>query len=339
MFTPALQKLKDELPNSEVDCLAMFKGAADLYERLPQINKVHYFDFMQRSKIDVLKFVISLSRKYDATINVYPSNRKEYNIISTLVAAKRRAGVNYNRKNFINLGWLNNVTIQENDELHNVEENIKLVEKLIGKSIDEIPPMIFPFTNEDLNYAENYLQNLEIKETDLVIGFHAGCSTLKNHMKRRWEPEKFAELGKRLIENHKAKIFLFGGPEEDDLKENIKNKIRSENSYVIKTKNLPQSIAVMKRCNLFVSNDSSLMHMASAIVLPVVAIIGPTNTNYIRPWKTKHKIISLNLDCAPCFFYSPKPLICTREDIQFKCIKELTVDMVYDATLEFINDL
>ena len=338
MFTPALQKLKEELPDSEIDCLAMFRGAADLYERLPQINKVHYFNFMKESKIDSLKFVLSLTRKYDASINVYPSNRKEYNIISTLVAARKRVAVNYKRKDLANLGWLNNVSIQENDELHNVEENIKLVEELLGKEFNDIPPMIFPFTEDDLYYADKYLKNIGIHEDDLVIGFHAGCSTLKNHIKRRWEPEKFAELAKILITNHDAKVLLFGGPEEDELKEKINQQISNENSFVIKTESLPQSTAVMKRCNLFISNDSSLMHIASALSLPVVAIIGPTNTNYIRPWKTHHEIVSLNLDCSPCFFYSPKPLVCKRDDLQFKCIKELTVDLVYNAAAEFIDE-
>jgi heptosyltransferase-2 len=93
----------------------------------------------------------------------------------------------------------------------------------------------------------------------------------------------------------------------------------------------------MKRCNVFVTNDSSLMHIASALQLKVVAIIGPTNTNYIYPWKTQHKIVSLNLDCAPCFIYSPRPLVCSRTDVKFKCIKELDVEMVYKAVEEFIN--
>ncbi len=337
MFTPALQKLKEEFPNSQIDCLVMFKGAADLYERLPQVHKIYYFDFIKKSRLEALKFVLSLRHNYDVSINVYPSNRKEYNLISTLIGAKKRVGINYKRKNFVNLGWLNNVTIQENDELHNVEENIKLVEKLTGKVIDNIPQMTFPLTEEDVSYAEKYLTNIRISEKDLVIGFHPGCSILKNHIRRRWEPEKFAELGKKLIENNRAKIFLFGGPEEDKLKENINLQISNENSFVIKTANLPQSTAIMKRCDLFITNDSSLMHVASALSLNVIAIIGPTNTNYIHPWKTKHKIASLSLDCSPCFFYSPKPLICTRDDIRFKCIKELTVDMVYEAAIKFIE--
>jgi ADP-heptose:LPS heptosyltransferase len=248
-----------------------------------------------------------------------------------LLGAKKRVGIEYLRMNNFNFGWLNNVTILENDQTHNVQTNIKLIEKLLDKKFDEEPSMEISLSDEHKKFAEDYLGKNGIKESDFVIGFHPGCATLKNHIKRRWEPEKFTELGKKLIKEKNAKVFLFGGPEEEELKSTISSKIASENSYIIKTEKFLQSIALMKRCNVFVTNDSALMHVASALELKVIAIIGPTNPHYIYPWKTEHKIISLNLDCAPCFFYSPKPLTCSRTDVQFKCIKELDVEMVYKS--------
>jgi heptosyltransferase-2 len=309
----------------------MFKGVKDMYDRNPNFNNVYYSDFLNQSAVKSLMFVLKLRKKYDASVNIYPSNRKEYNLINYFIGAKKRAGVKYLRRNGTELGILNNVRITEDDSLHNVQENIKLVEKLFSKKFNEEPPLNFPLTNEDLTFADGYLKELNIIEGDLVIGFHPGCATLKNHIKRRWEPEKFIELGKRLIQQNNAKLLIFGGPEEDELKQSIRTGINSPDVYSVKTNNLPESVAVLKRCNLFVSNDSSMMHIASAVNKKVVAIIGPTNSNYIHPWKTEHKIVTLNLDCAPCFIYSPRPLICFRDDFKFKCIKELNVDMVYDA--------
>src|SRR5690606_33317463 len=119
--------------------------------------------------------------------------------------------------------------------------------------------------------------------------------------------------------------------DEDELKNKIAAGINSDSVFATSSPDLPASAALMKRCNSFVTNDSSLMHVSSAMGLNVVAIIGPTNPAYIHPWKTNHKIVTLNLECAPCFIYSPRPLICFRDDIKFKCIKELTVEMVYNA--------
>jgi len=329
MFTPALKLLRESVPTAQIDALVMFKGTQEIYSCNSNLTKVIHFDFIKEGPLESLKFVLGLRNKYDATINVYPSNRKEYNVINFLLGAKKRVGVEYLRKHTSNLGFLNNIAVLEDDKTHNVETNIKLAEKLLDKKFDDEPAMEINLSDADKQFAEEYLIEGNISKDDYVVGFHPGCATLKNHIKRRWAPGKFAELGKKLIQEKNAKVFLFGGREEEELKSEINSKINSQNSFIIKTEKFLQSIAIMKRCNLFVTNDSALMHVASALGLKVVAIIGPTNPHYIHPWKTEHKIVSLNLDCAPCFFYSPKPLTCSRNDVQFKCIKELDVKMVY----------
>ncbi|NWG27566.1 MAG: glycosyltransferase family 9 protein [Ignavibacteriaceae bacterium] len=337
MFTPALKLLGKYLPGAEIDALVMYKGAKEIYSSNPNLNKVIYFNFLEEGAFKSLKFLIHLRKKYDASINVYPSNRKEYNLISFVIGAKKRAGVVYLRKNTSNFGFLNNIRVVENDNVHNVQTNIKLCEALIGKKFNEEPALEFPIPESEYVSAKKYLNELGTSDNELVIGFHPGCATLKNHIKRRWEPEKFADLGKKLIQDHNARILLFGGPEEDVLKEKISALINSDKVDIVKAESLTLSSAILKRCNVFVTNDSSQMHIAAAMGLKVVAIIGPTNQKYIYPWKTEHQIVSLNLDCSPCFFYSPRPLICNRTDVKFKCIKELTVDMVYSSVTKYLQ--
>ncbi|MCZ6702302.1 MAG: glycosyltransferase family 9 protein [Ignavibacteria bacterium] len=336
MFTPALKLLRNQMPDGQIDVLVMYKGSRDIYKNNPNLDNVYQFNFLKEGVITSLKYISQLRGKYDTTINVYPSNRKEYNIISFLIGAKNRAAVKYLRKDYSNLGFLNSIRITENDSVHNVEINIKLIEKLLNKKFDEDPTLELFITEEDKIRAQKFFSENNILSDNLVIGFHPGCATLKNHIKRRWEPEKFAELGKKLIDDHNAKILVFGGPDEGELKNSVKVQIDSQDAFVVNTNRILQSAAIMKSCDLFVTNDSSQMHIAAAHQLKVVAIIGPTNPHYIHPWKTEHKIVTLNLDCAPCFFYSPRPLICIRDDVQFKCIKELTVDMVYDAVINYL---
>jgi len=336
MFTPALKVLRKELPDAEIDALVMYTGAKEIFSSNPNLNNVFHFNFVEQGIFKSIKFLFHLRKKYDASINVYPSNRKEYNIIHFIIAAFKRAGVVYLRKNNSNFGFLNNIRVLENDNVHNVQTNIKLCEALVGKKFNEEPLLEILIPENELNSAADYFKENNIGENELLVGFHPGCATLKNHIKRRWEPEKFAELGNRLIKNHSARILIFGGSEENDLKEKISSLINSEKVNVVNAESLVISSAIMKRCQVFVTNDSSQMHIAAALGLKVVAIIGPTNQNYIYPWKTEHEIVSLNLDCSPCFFYSPKPLICYRTDVKFKCIKELTVDMVYSSVLKYI---
>jgi heptosyltransferase II len=336
MFTPALRLMRKSLPDAQIDALVMIGGVRDMYERNPDINKVIFFEFMKKGLPSSLKFLSGLRNKYDASINVYPSNRKEYNVINYLIGAKKRAGIRYLRMDRKNFGRLNNVRITEDDTLHNVQENILLVSKLTGLTFNEEPPLQFHLNDDDRNYAKEYLLKENIGSGEFITGFHPGCATLKNHDKRRWEPEKFSELANRLIERYNGRVLIFGGPEEEGLKNNIASMAGNQKVTVVSTRNLAQTAAIMKRCNLFVTNDSSLMHTAAAMQLKTVAVIGPTNPAYIHPWKTDYRIASLYLDCAPCFKYSPRPLICFRDDVKFKCIKELEVDLVLSKVKELI---
>jgi heptosyltransferase-2 len=336
MFTPSLKKLNEDFPSAQIDILAMYKGVKDIYEKLPGVNKVLYHNFLNSSKTDSLAFVLKLRNRYDITINVYPSNRKEYNLISFLIGAKKRAAVNYLRKGKVNLSFLNNVFITENDLLHNVEENILLCERLSGKKTVSIPPLQLKLTGKEIDFAEQFFIENKINN-EIIIGFHPGCSPLKNHEKRRWETEKFALLAQKLISYYSANILVFGGPEEEPVKEEIVRLTNRSMISAVTTNSILQTAAIMKHCKLFITNDSGLMHIAAALKLKTVAILGPTNKNYIYPWQTEYKIASINLECSPCFYYSPKHLMCSRSDQKFKCIKELDVDLVYEQVAELIK--
>lgn len=327
MFTPALQLIKKHKPELTIDALVMYKGVEDIYTRTGLFDKVHYFNFLKAGAVSSLSYVLKLRGLYSHSINVYPANRKEYNIIAFLMGAKTRGGINYKRAANKELGFLNNVSISEDDTRHNVMLNALLAGKMFGFSVEDAPPLLFSLTENDKKAANEFIASLP--EEKRIIGFHTGCSLLKNHIKRRWEPEKFIALATKLITEKDAVVLLFGGPDEAELNKEIHARVNSEFCRIVVTSNLAESAAIMKHCDTFVSNDSALMHVAAAMQKKVIAIIGPTNTAYIHPWKTEYTIASLGLDCAPCFFYSPSPLSCSRTDVQFKCIKELSVEYVY----------
>ncbi len=336
MFTPAMKLMRDHFPDAQIDAVVMYKGVFDIYRRTGICDAVTYHNFLSESPLTSLKFVLGLRGKYDCSFSVYPANRREYNGIQFLAGAKKRGAVKYKRMNASNLGFLNNVTVDEDDSLHNVTENVRMVEKMFGVSFETVPPLQFPLTTADKSFATDFIENSVMEYSGALVGFHPGCATLKNHIMRRWEPEKFSELGKKLVDQGNT-VLIFGGPEEEELKYQVYKGIDHPSAFVVNSKNLGETAALMKQCDVFVTNDSSLMHTASAMQIPVVAIIGPTNPAYIHPWQTRYELVSLHLDCAPCFFYSPKPLSCTRTDVPYKCRKEITVDMVLSAVKKILT--
>ena len=47
---------------------------------------------------------------------------------------------------------------------------------------------------------------------------------------------------------------------------------------------LLQAYACLKRCSLYVGNDSGLMHLAAASGIPTLALFGPTPDLLYAPW-------------------------------------------------------
>jgi lipopolysaccharide heptosyltransferase II len=338
MFSPALKLLRQKYPEAQIDLLSMFKGVEQLYAGNPDLDNVIHWDFINSNPFSSIGFLLKLRRlKYDVTINVYPSNRWPYNLISFLIGANKRLGHDYNHLNLQSLNFLNNYRILEDDLKHNVEENIHLIELLDVKVNGELPPLRVCLSEADIKAAEEWMKSNNIDERKLFIGFHAGSATMKNHEKRRWSAEKFAELGKQLIEKYGATILLFGGPDEYNLNDSI-NKMMDGKAFIVKVPRLSTSAALMSRCKVFVVNDSGLMHLAAGVQLPVVTIFAYTNPNYVYPWKTKYTMIRRELECSPCFYYSPKPASCKWTADKFRCITNICVDEVFSAVKNMLEE-
>ncbi|MEP7236152.1 MAG: glycosyltransferase family 9 protein, partial [Ignavibacteriota bacterium] len=55
---------------------------------------------------------------------------------------------------------------------------------------------------------------------------------------------------------------------------------------------------------------------------------------YVHPWKTRYEIVHTEIDCRPCFYYSPKPLTCYRSpEEHFLCMRNIEVLDVFNAAV------
>ena len=338
MFSPALALMKRHSPESIIDAAVMFKPVEDLFRNNPYVDNVYFIDFLKQSKLKSLKQTLALRKNnYDASVNVYPSNRREYNMVQYLEGAKVKIAHRYLNYSKSNWDFLNSKLIQEVKDRHNVIENFELA-KTVFPNIreEELGGLEVYLTQDDAAFAEKYFNDNELNRR-LVVGFHAGSATFKGHINKRWSAIKYGSLAKQLAERYHAKILLFGT--ETDVNEMIQT-LGGSDVLIPKTGNLMQSLALMEKCSMFVSNDSALMHMAAGLSIPQVAIFAYTNYRELYPWQNRHIIVRTELDCSPCFFNSPKPVNClyTGKD-EYKCIKLVEVMDVMDACEALIKEI
>ncbi len=336
MTTPALRNLKEQL-NAEVTYLHMFKTTRDILLHNPYVDENIYFPFLEASKFDSLRFLMQLRNKFNCSINFYPSNRRDYNLAAFVVGSAIRIGHRYVRRDLLELNFLKNKTVRENDSLHNVEENLRLIDFLGIKDIRPYPLKVY-LTEEEMLFADEWLKERKIDEK-LLIGIHPGTSTFKNHDKKRWPAALFAKLIDRLALELKNSIFLlFGGPEEKSLRNTVMSMVHDQKKVLsVDSVSIREAASLTKNCSLYISNDAGPMHMAAAVGVPTIAIFGPTNPVWVKPWGVKHRVIRLELPCSPCFRYSPKPMRCIA-NLDYACIKNIGVEQVFNAFIDLFNE-
>lgn len=332
MFSPSLRLLRDRFPDAEIDMLVMFKSVKEMYERHPALSRIYHIDFLKQSKFTSLRQVRELSRNgYDVSFNVYPSNRFEYNFLNALLGARKKIAHSYSHTNLLRCEFFNDVLVPETAGRHNVLQNLDMISGLAEVHDSDCGPMEIYLSEKDKEDARKFIAGAGLSGKKLA-GIHAGSALLKNHVNKRWNSDGFTALMKHLANEKGYSVLLFGS--ETDLNKRLIADSGVE-AVLASTPNFMDSIARMRNCDIFVSNDTAFLHCAAALGLKTVGIFGYTNSKELYPWMTEHRIVRHDLDCSPCFYNSPKPAECRfTGDDRFKCIRRITAQEVIEAVDE-----
>ncbi len=162
-------------------------------------------------------------------------------------------------------------------------------------------------------------------ESKLTIGFHigSGCPS------KLWPVERFADLMERVYGKLKAQIVVVGGSEDIGLIKRLEGLLGFKPIVMAGKTTFEQTAAVIKRCSLFIGNDSVPVHIAAAVEVPVVVLFSAANDwQRWRPYGNDVDVIYKDVKCKGC----EKAACNTME-----CMKLITVDEVFDLISRKIN--
>ncbi len=340
LFSPALKLIRREFPDAKLTLIILKKAFKYLYGNSEEIDEIMVVEEKKYPCLkDKIKLILELRRKkFNLSITTFPSNRFEYNLLPFLAGVKYRIANRYPLKYWRSLSFLQNLKVSVDMNIHDLEQNLNLLKPLnINSDIEK--KIYLEISNKNSKKAAELLKNMEINEKNILLGFHPGSSLERGMILKRWKDGKFAELGKKLIEKFEVKILIFGGKEEDKLKEDIK-KLIGKGSYTVSDISLLDTAALIEKCKIFVSNDSGLMHIAVAMNVKTVALFGPSDPQRTSPYGEKHIVIKKKLDCNPC--WSIKNLGVGRIKCEYnycKPMEQIEVEEVFDAISEiFLNN-
>jgi heptosyltransferase-2 len=146
---------------------------------------------------------------------------------------------------------------------------------------------------------------------------------------KRWLPERFAEAAASLAHEYSASVCLFGSASERALCEEVASRIPSARVYNLAGQTtLPAFIEFASACQVFLTNDSGAMHIASALGVPTVTVFGATNPITTGPTGPLARIVREPVPCSPCLL---------REcPIDHRCMTAVPVSRVTAAAEELL---
>ena len=326
LTTPALKALRESFPWTYNTVLA-WKDSHEVLKGNPNIDEIVVTNsILELDFREILQLVCELrKRNFDLVIcfkSAFPfSVNREVALLSSLSGAPYQLGYGSggsSKKQRINYESLYNIKLSLKDRQHAAERNLGLLHAIgINKKVSALQIQV---SEENKEYSKAFMWQHGILGSDLIIGIHPGSG---QQIWKRWEKEKFAELADKIIEKYAAKVIFFYGPNERELRDEI-SCLTKRKHIVAYNLYLKQTSAIIEKCDVFISGDTGLMHIAEAMQKPrVVAIFGPTNPSWSGPYGKEHIVIRKNLPCSPCYLDPLKPgqrIKCET----FDCLKSIS---------------
>lgn len=321
MTTPAIGAIRESFPQAEIVLLAN-PLVSQLFSPHPWVDRVITFDRngAHRGVRGKLRLASELRREaFDAAI-ILP-NSFDSALVPWLAGIPVRLGKSSDGRGLMLTGRY------RPDERapggHEVEYYLGLV-KHFGISGKATVPYLATTPVEDAEAAA-LLAAHGIQPGDFVLGVNPGAAY---GSAKRWYPERFAAVARQLVTQENAKVVIFGGPGEADIATEITQHLEGTCLNLAGTTTVRGLLALVRRCSLFITNDSGPMHIAAAFGVPLVAIFGSTDHATTAPYTDRAVIVRKDIDCAPC-----KLRECPTDH---RCMTAVTADDVVRAAEQLL---
>ena len=150
----------------------------------------------------------------------------------------------------------------------------------------------FKFNCSNLFIYTSEEEDLRVKKSIQPDYKYIALSPGGNWIPKIWSIKNFNKMIKMLIKtNNKIKFIIVGSLGENYYLNDMLVDIDKNNIINLMGEKLTQTSAYMKMCNLFIGNDSGLMHLAAASNTPTIGLFGPTNDKIYSPMGNKCFVI------------------------------------------------
>ncbi len=321
MSTPAIRAIRERYPHAKIIAHFNVKNM-ELFENNPHIDGIiPYYGGWKKFFKTIREF---RKNKFDLAVILH-GNEPQATPMAYLGGARFIVKVPIPKK-FAFL--ISNETNGFENSLNNHGIDVRLKAASFIDCKESKREMVLLLDEESINKVQNLLKEVDINNKYTLVGFQIGAA----NKYKMWAPDRFIQLGKRLIELDKnIFILILGSEKEIELCEKVKDGIKYKVISLAGKLSLKELGALINRLNILVTNDTGTMHLAIALKKKTVSLFCPTNFWGVGPIQDNHlhRIIAKEKPCNPCL---------TKKCKSPFCMDLIGVNEVYEAVRESLYE-
>lgn len=297
--------LKQRNPNNKIDVLAP-KWTLPVVDHMPEINNtiVAPFNHGELNLLERYKLGKQLQREKYSQAIVLPNSFKS-------------ALIPFWAKIPIRTGWAK--------ELRSIllNDSRKLNKTKLPLMIQRFAALAFPKNSslpEQLPWPKLITKKSNHKKDQKILAL---CPGAEYGPAKRWPAKHFATIAKQKLKDG-WQVMLFGGPKDESITQEIQSLTNNKCTDMAGKTSLTEAIDLLAEATVVISNDTGLMHIAAALDKPLIVIYGSSSPGFTPPLSNRAKILSLQLECSPCFERE-----CPLGHL--KCLNNLTPEVVLNS--------
>jgi heptosyltransferase-2 len=343
MSLPAIADVRSLAPDAAID-LVVGSWNAELARAIDRVTGVETLDaaWLGREGEGLgLAALIRAARRwriarYDLVINFEPDIRS--NLLAASSGASWTAGYGSGGG-----GALLDVALEYDRRAHTTDNARRLVATVLGRTRARLQPSdanrdarphseTAPIIVLPTEARANATQLLRDARRPFV-GLHvSGGRAIK-----QWEPERFADVARRLIESTGATVVLTGSDADRSLVSTVAQTLPSSQAIDLAGHlDLLTLAAILERLDLLITGDTGPMHLAAAVATPIVAVFGPSDPARYAPRGPLDRVVRVDLPCSPCNRIRRPPARCIGHTPD--CLAFLTTDSVFAAAMAVLQE-
>jgi len=334
--TPVLLGIKEMFPDSETTLLVN-REFERIVPLLPGVDRVYSLDI--RGIVNLLdrgKIVASYRylKELTGTLNETPYDRVvnfthslDSAVLTSLIRAKDVRGVSVDEHGYSIKPdpWIryffNVIPSRAVNPFHLCDMHLKVAG--LRTRVKGLTLQIDSSEMEEMRYR---LGREGSREGEHLVGLQLGASAED----KQWPVEGFVELAKLLSDRSRLRVVITGAPSERDHAEKFKKLFDGEVIDMVGKTDLRELVSLIRHLDLFISNDTGPLHIATAVETPAINIsLGSVHFRETGPYSEGDYVIKADIPCSPCAFES--------DCASLLCKRVITPEMVWKVANAVLN--